>query len=335
MKIVVDAMGGDYAPGSVVDGVVDALHDFQGFDIILVGNLEQLSPLRKQYALDKNQRIELVHADQTVKMDDSSTSSIREKKKSSITVGATIARTRNADALVTIGHTGAAVAATKIKMRTLPGVDRPAIAVRMPAHDGQVILLDAGANVDCKPKHLAQFAVMGELFAKLTLDISKPKVGLLNVGDEDVKGNELTKEAFKMMLDMPINFIGNIEGTDIFQRKADVVVCDGFVGNVVLKACEGLSRMAMQMLKKNFTKNPFRLTTALLAKKPLEELKKLADSEEYGGAPLLGLNGICIIGHGSSSPKGVKNAIKVAAELVRRDLNGAIVEKLQRSKITF
>ena len=333
MKIVVDAMGGDHAPKSVIDGVMDALEKIQGFKVILVGNLKQLTPYIRQYSLDTNSRIELVHAESTVNMDDSSTSAIRGKKDSSITVAATIAGQKKADALVTIGHTGAAVAATKVRMRTLPGVERPAIAVIMPAREGKIILLDAGANVDCKPIHLAQFAVMGELYSKFIFGISNPKVGLLSVGDEDVKGNELTKETFKIIKNMPVNFVGNVEGTDIFERKADIVVCDGFVGNAVLKTCEGLSKAAMYWMKKAFTKNPFRITTALLAQKTFLELKQIADKEEYGGAPLLGVNGICIIGHGSSSPKGVKNAIKVAVELVKKDLNSAIVEKLEKSKI--
>ncbi|MCF7791360.1 MAG: phosphate acyltransferase PlsX [Victivallales bacterium] len=335
MKIVVDAMGGDYAPKSVLEGVAEALENFKGFEIVLVGKTKSLAPLMRRHSLDKNPRVELVHAEETVKMDDSSTVSLRNKKNSSITVGADIVGKGEADAIVTIGHTGAAVAATKVKMRTLPGVERPAIAVIMPAKEGKVILLDAGANVDCKPINLAQFAIMGELYSKSILGISRPKVGLLSVGDEDVKGNELTKEAFKLIKDTPVNFVGNVEGTDIFERKADIVVCDGFVGNAILKSCEGLSKLAMHMIKKAFTKNPFRMTTALLAQKPLLELKQMGDSEEYGGAPLLGVNGICIIGHGSSSPKGVKNAIKVAYELVKKDLNGAIVRKLEESNITF
>ena len=335
MRIAVDVMGGDYAPKSVIDGVIDALENFQGFNLVLIGNLKQLAPYIKKYSLDKNPRVELVHADSTVNMDDASTSALRNKKDSSITVAAGVVGRKEADALVTIGHTGAAVAATKVRMRTLPGVERPAIAVIMPAKDGKVILLDAGANVDCKPKNLAQFAVMGELYCNSILGISNPRVGLLSVGDEDVKGNELTKEAFKMIKDMPINFIGNVEGTDIFDRKADVVVCDGFVGNAILKSCEGLSRATMHWIKKAFTKNPFRITTAILAQKPFHELKQMGDREEYGGAPLLGVNGICIIGHGSSSPKGVKNAIKVAYELVKKDLNGAIVKKIEDSNITF
>lgn len=334
MKIVVDVMGGDYAPRSVIEGVVEALGKLNDdVKLALVGNLAILEPYISKYKLDTNPQVELVHADQVINMDEASTTAIRSKKNSSITVAAGIVGNGEADALVTIGHTGAAVAATMIKMRTLPGVERPAIAVIMPTRESRVVMLDVGANVDSKPEHLAQYAVMGEIYSQLLLGINLPKIGLLSVGDEDIKGNDLTKEAFKILSNMPINFIGNVEGSDIFKGKADVVVSDGFVGNAILKACEGLSHAAMHWIKKAFTKNPFRITTAILAQKAFSELKEMGDSEEYGGAPLLGINGICIIGHGASSPKGVKNAIRVAADLVKKDLNGGILKRLNESDI--
>jgi len=333
MKIVVDAMGGDYAPKSVIEGTLEALENYQGFDIVLVGNLTKLKPFIENYRLDKNPRIELVHAEQWVEMSDSSTVALRTKKNSSVTVAAGIIGKKKADALVTIGHTGAAMAASKVRMRTLPGVERPAIAVIMPSKTGKFILLDAGANVDCKAEHLAQFAIMGELYSKLVLDVQNPKIGLMSVGDEDIKGNELTKEAFKLLSNMPINFIGNVEGNDLFEDKADVVVCDGFVGNVMLKACEGLSKAIQFHLKKAFTKNPIRITSAILGLKAFKELKEVSDKETYGGAPLLGVNGICIIGHGSSTPRAVCNAIKTAADLVEKDLNKEILRRLEESEI--
>ena len=333
MKIVVDAMGGDHAPKSVIEGTIEALEYFYGFDVILVGNLDELKPYIETYRLDKNPRIKLVHADQTVRMDESSTVAIRQKKNSSITIAAGIVGDKKADALVTIGHTGAAMAATTVRMRTLPGVERPAIAVVMPSTEGKFILLDAGANVDCKARNLAQFAVMGELYSKHVLAVKNPKIGLMSVGDEAIKGNELTKEAFKILSGMPINFIGNVEGNDMFENKADVVVCDGFVGNVILKSCEGLSKAIQFLLKKAFMKNPIRITSAILGLKAFAELKDVSDKENYGGAPLLGINGICIIGHGSSSPKAVCNAIKIAADLVEKDLNGEILKRLKESGI--
>ena len=333
MKIVIDAMGGDHAPKSVIEGTLEALEYFYGFDVILVGNLKKLKPYIDAYRLDKNPRIELVHAEQCVRMNESSTVALRQKKNSSITIAAGIVGNKEADALVTIGHTGAAMAATTVRMRTLPGVDRPAIAVIMPSSDGKFILLDAGANVDCKPENLAQFAVMGELYSKHVLGKQNPKIGIMSVGDEDIKGNELTKEAFKILSKMPINFIGNVEGNNMFEGKADVVVCDGFVGNVVLKSCEGLSNAIQFLLKKAFMKNPIRITSAILGLKAFAELKDISDKETYGGAPLLGINGICIIGHGSSSPKAVCNAIKIAADLVEKDLNGEILKRLKESNI--
>ncbi len=333
MKIAIDAMGGDFAPNSVLEGTAQALEKYRGFTVKLVGNVPEMTPLLKKYGLMENPRVELVHADQFVKMDDPSTIAIRAKKNSSVTVAAGIVGNGEADALVTIGHTGAAVAATMVKMRLLPGVDRPAIAVVMPGIDGKVLFLDAGANVDAKPENLAQFAIMGELYSRLTLGVENPKIGLLSVGDEDIKGNDVTKETFKILCKMPINFIGNVEGKDIFTQKADVVVCDGFVGNAILKSCEGLAKAAMFWMKKAFTKNPLRITTAILAQKAFAELKEMGDSEEYGGAPLLGINGICIIGHGASSAKGVRNAIRVASELVEKDLNRKILERLKESNI--
>ena len=333
MKIVVDAMGGDHAPKSVIEGTIEALEYFYGFDVILVGNLTELKPYIETYKLDKNPRIELVHAEQTIRMDESSTVALRQKKHSSVTVAAGIVGDKKADALVTIGHTGAAMAATTVRMRTLPGVERPAIAVIMPSTEGKFILLDAGANVDCKPHNLAQFSVMGELYSKHVLGVQNPKIGIMSVGDEDIKGNELTKESFKILNRMPINFIGNVEGNDMFEGKADVVVCDGFVGNVVLKSCEGLSKAIQFLLKKAFMKNPIRITSAILGLKAFAELKDVSDKETYGGAPLLGINGIVIIGHGSSSPKAVCNAIKIAADLVEKDLNGEILKRLKESDI--
>ncbi|HJO92040.1 MAG TPA: phosphate acyltransferase PlsX [Victivallales bacterium] len=331
MRIAIDAMGGDYAPESVIDGTIDALNEYDGFDVTVVGNLAELKPYVERYELDRHPRVKLVHAEQVINMDDTSTASIRAKKHSSVTIASEIVGKGEADALVTIGHTGAAVAATKVRMRTLPGVERPAIAVILPTKNGHSILLDAGANVDCKPENLAQFAVMGEIYSKLLLGVRHPKIGLLSVGDEDIKGNDVTKEAFKLLSKMPINFVGNVEGCDIFGEDVDVVVCDGFVGNAILKSCEGMSKAAMHWLKKAFTKNPFRITTAILAQKAFAELKEMGDKETYGGAPLIGINGICIIGHGASSPKAVKNAIKVAADLIKKDMNDEILRRLKES----
>ena len=321
MRIAVDAMGGDHAPEVVIQGTAEALKQYPYMDIVLVGHLEIITPMLKKHGISNHPRLRLVHAEQAVAMNEPSTVAIRSKKNSSITVCADLVHRGEADAVVSAGHTGAAVAATNFKMKLLPGVDRAGIATIMPSTNGHFILIDAGANIDCKPIHLAQFAIMGEMFAKCSLKIDNPRVGLLSVGEEDMKGNDLTKETFKMLSNMPINFIGNVEGKLLYEKVADVVVCDGFVGNLVIKSSESLAKALMTWLKQAFMKNPFRQAGAMLAKNAFKELKEICDYEEYGGAPLLGVNGICIIGHGSSSPKAVKNAIRVAGEFIKFRIN--------------
>ena len=329
MKIAVDAMGGDYAPGVVIEGVLIALQEIPGIRLVLVGHQEKLSFYLEKAGLVNHPQVELVHAEQVVEMSDHSTDAIRSKKKSSITVCADLVKAGRADAIVSAGHTGAAVAATKVRLRTLRGVDRPALASLMPAVGGKNILVDVGANTDCTPLNLAQFAVMGEIYAQLTFGVESPRIGLLSVGGEDVKGNDLTKEVFKILSGMPINFVGNVEGHDIFHKNTcDVIVCDGFTGNSILKASEGLARATFHWLKEAFTRNPIRQTGAFLAKEAFRELKKISDSEEFGGAPLLGIGGVCIIGHGASSPKAVKNAIRLADTYLKYGLTDRIIERI-------
>jgi len=333
MKVAVDGMGGDNAPGVVVEGVAEALRRYPDLEVLLVGHEKRMAPFIKKHGLTRHPRLNVVHAEQAVRMDEPSTTAVRAKKDSSITVAASLVAKGEADALVSAGHTGATVAATKIKMRMLPGVDRPAIATIMPATQGPFILLDAGANIDCKPIHLAQFAVMGEVFARLAFSALRPRIGLLSVGEEDVKGNDLTKEAFKILSDMPLNFVGNVEGNMLFHKAADVVVCDGFVGNVLLKSSEGMAKASMYWLKEALSKNPIRMTGAILMKQAFKELKEIGDAEEYGGARLLGVNGICIIGHGSSSPKAIRNAIRVAEESVKFGMNRIITNNIADAEI--
>ena len=333
MRIAVDGMGGDNAPDIVVEGVAQALERYTGIQIVLVGHQDKLKPLMKANGIDKNPNLELVHAEEVVYMHEPATAAIRNKKNSSITVAAGIVSKGQADALVSAGHTGAAVVATKVKMRMLPGVDRPGIGLIIPAKEGAFILIDAGANVDSKPIHLAQFALMGEAFARFAFSTLRPRIGLLSVGEEDSKGNELAKDAFKILSNMPINFIGNVEGNVLYHRNAEVVVCDGFVGNVMLKAYEGMAKAAMHWLKQSLTKNTFRKTGALLLKNAFMELKAIGDSEEYGGAHLLGINGICIIGHGSSTPRAIRNAIRVAEESVKFGINRHITRAIAEAEI--
>ena len=328
MKIAVDAMGGDYAPAVVIQAVAEALKEIPDVQIVLVGHLEKISYYLEKEKLKESDRLSFVHAEQVVEMNEPSTNAIRSKRHSSITVCAELVAKGLADGIVSAGHTGAAVAATKVKLRMVKGVDRPAIATAMPAIGGKFVLVDAGANTDCTPLNLAQFAVMGELYSKLNFGIENPKIGLLSVGDEDVKGNALTKEAFKILSRMPINFIGNVEGHDLFNRTADVVVCDGFCGNVVLKSAESIASAISYWLKEALMKNAIRKTGAILAQDAFRELKAISNYEEVGGAPLLGINGVCIIGHGASSPKAVKSAIRVADTFAKNAQPSKISDRL-------
>lgn len=335
MKIAVDAMGGDYAPGVVMQAVAELLHDKENnnIDILLVGHQEKLSYYMEKFDLHPSSRLELVHAETVVEMCDLSTAAIRSKKNSSITMCASLVADGRADGVVSAGHTGAAVAASTVKMRMAKGVDRPCIATIMPRTAGNWVLCDAGANTDCSPMNIAQFAVMGEIYAKLVLKKENPSIGLLSVGGEDCKGNDLTKEAFKILSRMPINFVGNVEGHDTFTGDCDVVICDGFVGNALLKASESLAKATVQWLKDAFTKNAVRKAGALLAKEAFGELKKHGDFEEYGGAPLMGLNGVCIIGHGVSTPKAIKNAIRVAHYFVEQKAPEQVSNRIHECKV--
>ncbi len=326
-------MGGDYAPGVVVEAVQTALEELPDVELILVGHQQKLSYYLEKFGLKPSPRLELVHAETVVEMGEPSTTALRGKKDSSITVCANLVKEGRADAIVSAGHTGAAVAATKVRLRTLPGVDRPALATLMPSVNGKSIVTDVGANTECTPVNLAQFAVMGELYAQLMLGIERPRVGLLSVGGEDAKGNDLTKAAFNIFSELPINFIGNVEGHDVFAGTCDVIVCDGFVGNVLLKSSEGLARATFHWMKDAFKKNAVRYAGALLAKEAFKDLKAISDSEEYGGAPLLGIKGVCIIGHGASTPKAVKNAIRVSHHFLKLHLTERIVNRIHECGI--
>lgn len=325
MKIAVDAMGGDFAPGVVIEGLAEALPDNPDCTFVLVGHEEKVKFYLDKYGLTGHPRIELVHAPTVCEMSELSTTSLRGKKDCSITTCARLLKEKAVDAMVTPGHTGATVAATKVLVRNLPGVDRAALAASMPSQTGRFLLVDAGATPDSTPLNLVQYALMGHIYAQYLFNVERPRIGLISVGGEDIKGNELTKETFKLLEKLPINFIGNVEADTAFEGGVDVVVSDGFVGNVLLKSAEGLARSTMVWLKRVLRKNVFRLVWALLAQNAFRELKAYGASDVIGGAPLLGINGICIIGHGSSNPLAVKNAIRVAAECVRFDLNGKIL----------
>lgn len=333
--IAVDGMGGDFAPRAIVEGVGQALDGSLPWisKILLVGDQVRLQSELERLGLTGDARVELVHADQVVGMEESPATAVRSKRRASINVAVDLVKQGRAEAVVSAGHTGAAVAATVLKLRTLPGVERPAIATLMPSPHGHFLVLDVGSNVECKPLHLLQYAIMGDVYERVIRGKSSPRIGLISVGGETGKGNDLTKEAFKLLQNTPqLNFVGNIEGHDLFNGSVDVVLCDGFTGNVVLKTCEGLAKAIGSILKQSLKKTPVRMLGALLSQGAFRELKELCDYAEAGGAPLLGVNGVCIIGHGSSNPRAVRNAIRVAGEFVHYQVSRHITDRIQELK---
>lgn len=328
MRIAVDAMGGDYAPREIVKGAVRAAALADVDKIILVGDTEAIKRELSQCG-GASPKIEIVHASDVVGMDETPAQAIRKKKDSSISRAVDLVKNGEAEAVVSAGNTGAVVVAAQLKLRTLPGVERPAIATVLPTQDRPFVLIDAGANTDCTPTLLGQFAMMGSIYSQIILGQDKPVVGLLSIGGEDVKGNDVTKEAFGILSRAPINFRGNVEGHDLFVGKTDVVVCDGFVGNVVLKTSESAAHAIGHWMKQEFKRNPLRILGAILLKGALKEMKRKMDPEMYGGAPLLGVNGVCIITHGASSDVAIYHAVRVACDAVRQNLTQLIVGKIK------
>jgi glycerol-3-phosphate acyltransferase PlsX len=330
MKIALDAMGGDFGPPNLVTGAVMALREYRHINkLFLVGDTEQIeSELKKQGCNDR--RIEIVHSTQVVDMSDRAWSAVRRKKDSSVSRAVDLVKRGDADAVVSAGHTGAAVAASMIKLRTLEGIDRPGIAAVLPTQFNVFVLVDAGANIDARPEHLLQYAIMGSVYSRHVLGYKKPAVGLISLGEEDVKGTELTKEVFQMLKRTDLNFRGNIEGRHLFEDPVEVVVCDGFVGNVILKTSESIAVAIFKWLKDELTRSKIHMVGAYLARKAFRVIKDKTNYEEYGGMPLLGVNGICIIAHGASTPLAVKNALRVAAESIEQQVNPHIVEEIRR-----
>lgn len=328
MKIVVDAMGGDHAPEATVEGAVLAAREYET-EIILTGLSDLIHPILDRFDPDHNLPIEVVHADEVVEMHDLPGKVLRSKRKSSMKIGLDKLKDGTALAFVSAGNTGAVLAYSTVILRPLKGVDRPAIAIQLPTLKGNAILLDAGANVDCKVTQLFQFGIMGHVFAEYILGKENPRVGLLSIGEEDGKGNEIVKEVFQMLKASHINFIGNIEGKEVYRGNADVIVCDGFTGNIALKISESLAAMIGTNLKRMFQSNWASKLSYLLLKPQLDEFKKKVDYSETGGAPLLGVNGVVIIAHGSSSPKAIKNAIHRACELCEKNINEHIREDIE------
>ena len=328
MKIVVDAMGGDHAPEATVEGAVLAAREYET-EIILTGLSDLIHPILDRFDPDHNLPIEVVHADEVVEMHDLPGKVLRSKRKSSMKIGLDKLKDGTALAFVSAGNTGAVLAYSTVILRPLKGVDRPAIAIQLPTLKGNAILLDAGANVDCKVTQLFQFGIMGHVFAEYILGKENPRVGLLSIGEEDGKGNEIVKEVFQMLKASHINFIGNIEGKEVYRGNADVIVCDGFTGNIALKISESMAAMIGTNLKRMFQSNWASKLSYLLLKPQLDEFKKKVDYSETGGAPLLGVNGVVIIAHGSSSPKAIKNAIHRACELCEKNINEHIREDIE------
>jgi phosphate acyltransferase len=330
MKIALDAMGGDFGPPNLVGGAVLALREYPKIErLFLVGDTPQIeAQLKTQSCNDR--RIEIVHSTQVVEMSDGAVQSVRRKKDSSVSRAVDLVKKGEAAAIVSAGHTGAAVAATTIKLRTLPGIDRPGIAAVFPSETNIFVLIDAGANSDARPEHLLQYGIMGSVYSRHVLGYKNPSIGLMSIGGEDVKGTDLTKEVFKMLKQSALNFRGNIEGHDLFAHPVEVVVCDGFVGNVILKTCESVGDAIFKWLKHELTKSRVRMAGAFLAQKAFQAIKKRVNYEEYGGSPLLGVNGICIIAHGASTPLAIKNALRVAAESIEQQVNPHIIEEVSR-----
>ncbi len=329
MKIAVDGMGGDYAPQAIVEGAVLAAQELN-VEIVLVGDEARLE--REIDRLQAHQLpISICHASEVVYMDEAPGMALRKKRFSSIRVATELVRSGGAEAVVSAGNTGAAMAAATMIFRPIKGIDRPAIATLLPTQKGVAIMLDGGANVDCKATQLFQFGIMGHVFAKSVFRKPSPAVGLLAIGEEASKGNDVTKEAFLLLKQSDLNFVGNVEGKHFFRGMADVVVCDGFIGNVALKMCEGFGEMFTQSLKNSLTRTWRRRLSALFVRPTLKEIRDLLDPAEYGGMPLIGINGTCIIAHGSSTPKAVKNAIQMAKRLAEKQVTARIQEDLERN----
>src|SRR5690242_3622895 len=325
--IAVDAMGSDRAPKPEVEGAILAARSYD-VNVLLIGKEEQIRAEMKNHpsaAFLTRNKIDVVPADEVIGMDEKAAQAVRSKKKSSMHVGLRLVRDGKAAGFATAGNTGAAMATAKMVLGALPGVDRPALAAVFPTILGTAsILLDVGANVDTKPHNLVQFAVMGEIYFRSMFGTRRPRVGLLSIGEEESKGNELTREALQMLKQLPLNFVGNVEGRDLYNGQVDVIVADGFVGNVALKISEGVANLVRHTLKETLKATITRQVGALLSRSAFTDFKKRLDHTEYGGAPLLGVKGVCIITHGSSNANAMKNAVRVAAEFSRRGINDSI-----------
>ena len=322
MKIAIDAMGGDFAPASVIEGVLNFTADA---DLLLVGPKARLRALLDSSATNGSRHIEIVDATDVIAMDDNPVKAIRGKPNSSLVRCTDLLRDGEVQAIVSAGNTGAALAAGLLMLGRIPGIDRPAITCTLPNRRGQTVLLDAGANVDVGPENLLQFAIMGNIYAREILGIQRPRVGLLNIGEEPTKGTETVRRAYALLKEAPLDFIGNVEGPDLFNASCDVAVCDGFVGNVVLKVGEGVAEFLRHLLKEEMGSHPFLKIPALMLGPALRRIARRTDYREVGGAPLLGIKGVSIISHGRSNAVAIGNAIQTAC----RAVNHGIIDKIR------
>jgi glycerol-3-phosphate acyltransferase PlsX len=329
VKLALDAMGGDYAPAEIICGALQAVNE-EDLEIILVGDEEILKKELSNQATTKN--ISIHHASQVITMDEDPAAAVRKKKDSSIVVATSLVKHKKSDAVVSAGSTGAQMVSALLGLGRIKGIHRPALATFFPTIKGASLLLDVGANTACKPLNLVQYAEMGQIYMQKIMGLSNPKVGLLNIGQEETKGNELSKETYQLLKESSLNFIGNVEARYITSGEADVIVCDGFVGNVVIKFAEGLAGTLFYLLKKELSASFIRKIGGAMALPAFKAVKKQLDYDEYGGAPLLGVNGVSIVCHGSSKAKAIKNAIYVAKKCVENNFVQMIADSMGHEK---
>jgi len=330
MRIAVDAMGGDYAPAAVVLGGIEAAKIANGdFEIVLVGDQAQIEQELHRHFRTHNLRISIHHASEQIEMGEAPAAALKRKPDASINVAYRLQAKGEVDAVISAGNTGAAMASALLELGRIHGVKRPGIGSLLPNGSGAAMLIDVGANVDCKPQHLLQFGLMGSIYMNRILSIDRPRVALLSIGEERGKGNDAAVAAYDLLAESHLNFVGNVEGRDLLKDVADVVICDGFVGNIILKFAESIGGVFSFHMKRQIGKNIFRNLGAFLLKPTFTGLRKVFDYEEYGGAPLLGVNGVSIICHGGSRPKAIKNAVREAAKMIREGVNQIIRKEMQ------
>ncbi|WCF10223.1 phosphate acyltransferase PlsX [Paenibacillus thiaminolyticus] len=325
MRIAIDAMGGDQAPECNVQGVLAAAQAWSDIELLLVGDEARLEPL----LTSRPANVRIVHAASTIEADDEPVKAVRRKKDASMVVAGRMVREGEADCMISAGNTGALMTTGLLVVGRMAGVERPALSPMIPTMDGRgVLALDLGANMDAKPEHLVQYALMGSIYREKVHGIPKPRVGLLNVGTEAMKGNELTKQVYPMLEELPIHFVGNVEARDVLEGSCDVLVCDGFVGNVLLKSLEGTAGSLFSVLKQEFTRSWYTKLAAAVLMPGLKRLKKMMDYKEHGGAPLLGLNGLVLKAHGSSDARAIENAVRQARTALQHDLIHTIATEI-------